>query len=188
MPHRLANKTYVFSDYPDFRPNLSPREIMKQGAFGGTYWRPIKSCVGSKNELKNQYKKYPKSWWSSIPLDHMTLDWDDYDKEINKYGVKVGETLEFWCKKKTWITHWDPYGWYQWYCSFFKGRRCPDDERQIKRWIGVKGRFGNRLVNMLRKKRKNAKDVDGVSPKIAQTLHHWAIEIKQFHVNEGMVD
>ena len=80
MPRRLANKTYVFSEYPDFRPNLSPREIMKQGAFGGTYWRPIKSCVGDKKELNNQYKKFSTDF-----LFHSILDISNIKGfEINK--------------------------------------------------------------------------------------------------------
>ena len=34
-----------FSDYPDFKPNLSPKEILQMGSFGGTYFRPIYSQV-----------------------------------------------------------------------------------------------------------------------------------------------
>ena len=49
---------YFFKDYPDFRPNLSPRDMFKLGSSGGTYWRPIKSGVAGK-ELKNVHKKYP---------------------------------------------------------------------------------------------------------------------------------
>ena len=29
----------------DFRPNLSPKEVLQQGSFGGTYFRPIYSSV-----------------------------------------------------------------------------------------------------------------------------------------------
>jgi hypothetical protein len=32
---------YIFTDYPEFKPNLSPKEIFQSGAFGGTYWREI---------------------------------------------------------------------------------------------------------------------------------------------------
>mgnify|MGYP003342327730 CR=1 FL=1 len=55
---RLKNNDIVFEDYPEFRPNLTPREVMLAGAFGGSYFRPIKSCVGDKKMLKNQHKLY----------------------------------------------------------------------------------------------------------------------------------
>ncbi len=29
----------VFKDYPEFKPNLTPKDIFKSGSFGGTYWR-----------------------------------------------------------------------------------------------------------------------------------------------------
>uniref|UniRef100_A0A6C0LJI5 Uncharacterized protein n=1 Tax=viral metagenome TaxID=1070528 RepID=A0A6C0LJI5_9ZZZZ len=180
---RQKNGDIIFSDYPDFRPNVTPAEIMEEGAFGGTYWRSIKSCVGDKKVLKNQHKKYPKSWWKGIPEDHLTREWEDYDKDINKYGVKVGQTYEAWCKSG-WIHESAPYGWYNFYCNFYKGIRTEDDERQIKRWQGVRARFGNRLINMLKKKGKTAKDVGDVSPKIAQTLLHWGIEIKSHHLRD----
>ena len=41
-PKRVGGKIF-FEDHPEFRPNLSPRQIFKLGSFGGTYWRPIKS-------------------------------------------------------------------------------------------------------------------------------------------------
>lgn len=173
---RLKNKTITFSDYPDFRPNLTPREILKLGSFGGTYWRPIYSKVTKKN-YDRTYLKY-KTWWSGIPKDHMTRDFRDYDKAINRYGVKVGTTLQFW-ESKGWITKHHPYGWFHWYCDFYKGERGPDDERQISRWMktaGPNSRFRKRLVNMLKDKKKKYNDFT-VSPKIRQTLQHWAYQI-----------
>ena len=86
-PKKNASGEIVFPDYPNFRPNLTPREIFKLGSFGGTYWRPIYSSITKKN-YKNKHKKYPTSWWKNIPEDHLTRDWDDYDKSINKYNVK----------------------------------------------------------------------------------------------------
>ena len=91
----------------EFKPNLTPRQVIKLGSFGGTYWRPIKSDVTGKS-YKNKHKVYPSSWWSGIPEDHMTRSWEDYDKNINKYKVKVGTTLEFWESKK-WINAQNPY-------------------------------------------------------------------------------
>tara|TARA_Y100000389_G_scaffold128022_1_gene125368 strand:- start:2973 stop:3431 length:459 start_codon:yes stop_codon:yes gene_type:complete len=145
-----------------FEPTLTPKQIFEYGAFGGTYFRPIYSSITKKN-YKNQHKKF--KFLSHI--DDSKLIQSTYDKSINKYKVKVGTSLEFWEDKK-WITSNDPYGWIQWYCNYYQGRRIPDeDERQIKRWLGIKNRFGKWLIN-LKKKNKD-------SPKIKQTLLHWGI-------------
>ena len=114
--------------------------MFKMGSFGGTYWRPIYSSVVNKN-LKNIHKKYPRSWWKGIPEN--LLSSNVYDKRKNKYGVKVGTSLQFW-EGKGWITKHHPYGWVHWYCDFYNGKRSKDDERQIKRWknlAGPNGRF-----------------------------------------------
>ena len=161
-----------FKNYPDFKPDLTPKQIFQKGSFGGTYWRPIDSGITGKS-YKNKHKKY--KW--GLPDSKMTLPFDQYDKSINKYGVKAGTTLEFW-EEKGWITKHDPYGWVQWYAEFYKGRRIPgEDERQIKRWIDITGRFKQRLISMIKKKKAKYNDPT-ISPKIRQTLQHWAIAIK----------
>ena len=163
-----------FADYPEFRPNISPREMFVLGSFGGTYWRPIYSKI-TKKHYKNVHKKY-KSWWKNIPESHLSSP--NYNKDINKYKCKVGTSLEFW-EGKHWITPYNPYGWVHWYCDFYRGRRCPDDERQIKRWLGMagpKGRFMRFLVTQILKKRGNYKD-ETISPKIRQVLQHWGYKL-----------
>lgn len=174
MPKRNSSKVFIFKNYPDFRPNLSPREIFLSGSFGGTYWRPINSKVTNKT-YKDVHLNYPKSWWKKIPLEHLTSKWKDYDKNINKYNVKVGSTLENW-EDNGWINTSHPYGWIHWYCDFFKGKRSHDDLRQIKRWIraaGPKSRFRRALINLIKTKQSNYNDFT-ISPKRRQTLQHWA--------------
>jgi hypothetical protein len=142
-----------FSDHPEFRPNLSPKQIFELGSFGGTYWRPIHSRVTGKN-YANQHLKY--NW--NLPDNIMTKPWSQYDVNINKYKVKVGTTLEYW-EDKGWIKQPDLYGWVQWYAEFYNGRRIPNyDDYQIKRWINIKNRFSNRNTAAVK-----------------QTLQHWAI-------------
>lgn len=161
-----------------FRPNLTPRQIFLLGSFGGTYWRPIKSEVTKEDEYDRHLKFKKLGWWKNIPEKHLTEAWDKYDKKINKYWVKCGSSLEEWESKK-WITKHDPYGWVEWYCNFYNGRRCSDDERQIKRWLafcGPKGRFKRNLINKI--KRKNGKVDDfSISPVIRQSLQHWAYQL-----------
>ena len=171
------NKTKKKQVSLEFKPNLSPREIFKLGSFGGTYWRPIKSKF-FKNELKNVHKKYPKSWWKGIPDDDLITPFEEYDVKKNKYGVKVGTTLQFWESKK-WIRKENPYGWVHWYCDYYTGKRGEDDERQIKRWqalAGPKGRFRRFLVTQIVKKNGKWND-ETISPKIRQVLQHWGYKL-----------
>ena len=161
----------IFKDHPEFTPNLTPREIFQLGSFGGTYWRPIFSKTNNKH-YKNVHKKFPKSWWKNIKEENLTSP--DYDIKKNKYGVKVGLDLDYWEAKK-WMYHKHPYGWVHWYCDFYQGNRCEDDERQIKRWQGLagpRGRFMRFLVTKILQKKSKYND-ESISPKIRQVLQHW---------------
>jgi len=161
-----------------FKPNKSPKQVFKEGAFGGTYFRPIYSSVTGKNyTANNATKEYPSSWFTGIDKDKMVTS-STYSKKINKYGVKCGSSLEAW-EESNWIVKQDPYGWFQWYCRYYMGRRSEDDERQIKRWLaltGPNGRFKRRLMNEIIKKKKRYNDVS-VSPVIRQVLLHWGYEL-----------
>ena len=168
----------VFKDYPDFTPNVSPEQVFRKGSFGGTYFRPIYSSVTGKKHTSNSViHEYPKSWFKGYDI-HKNVISNDYDKKINKYGVKCGSSLEDW-ENNGWITKQDPYGWFQWYCRFYRGRRTKDDQRQIDRWkklAGPKGRFRTRLMNMLILKNKGYNDYT-ISPVIRQVLLHWGYEL-----------
>lgn len=178
-PYRLRDGTFYFHDHPEFKPNLSPRDMFRLGIFGGTYWRPIYSTTVGKN-LSNVHLKY-KKWWVGIPENYLTTPWENYDKNINRYKVKCGQTLEEW-ESKNWMVPSHPYGWVQWYCDFFMGERFPDDDRQIKRWLaftGPKGRHKKMLINYIIKKGTTYDD-ESVSPKTRQNLLHWAYHLQPF--------
>ena len=163
----------IFKDFPDFTPNLTPIEIFELGSFGGTYWRQIKSSITNK-KYENVHKKYPEEWWKNIKDDKLTNKWDNYNVKVNKYNVKVGSTLEEWEENK-WITENHHYGWVHWYCDFYIGKRCSDDNWQIKRWIqtaGKNSRFRRALINLIYKKNTLFDDFL-ISPKRRQTLQHW---------------
>jgi len=167
-----------FKNHPDFKPNVTPKNVFKKGAFGGTYFRPIHSSITNKYyQPIDVISEFPKSWFKSMNINKKVIS-SNYDKKVNKYGVKCGSSLEEW-EKNNWIVKEDPYGWFQWYCRFYRGRRIDDDERQIKRWIklaGPNGRFRRRLMNEIIKKGKAYNDIS-VSPVIRQVLLHWGYEL-----------
>ena len=128
----------------DFSPNKVPIEIIKEGAFGGTYFRDIYSNVTEK-----WYKKSLKEFNQLKNIDQKYYCSDYYDVSVNKYSVKCGTSLGFW-ENKGWINKIDPYGWFQWYFRYWLGRRSKDDERQINRWKKVASRFKGKLVKMIK--------------------------------------
>ena len=170
-------KTIIFEDHPEFMPNLTPSEVFKLGSFGGTYFRPIKSSVTGLN-YKDQHLEFPKTWFKGLDIEKYVTS-STCDESINYYKVRSGQSLKFW-EDSGWIEKQDPYGWFQWYCRFYLGRRCKDDERQIDRWNKYageeSGRYRRRLINMCIKEGKKYNDYS-VSPVIRQGLQHWAYKL-----------
>ncbi len=159
----------TFKDYPMFKPDYTPKEMIREGIFGGIYFNPIggSPSIFSKR-VDIDHTEFPKSWFKGVPESYYLSK--TYDPNINKYKTSCGTNQEFW-ERKQWITRnsIDPRGWVQWYARFYQGRRTDDDERQIKRWLGVcgpNGRWRRYLDNLV----AQGKD----SPKIRQTLLHWA--------------
>jgi len=168
----------VFDDVPDFRPNRTPKEVLQAGSFGGTYFRPIYSSVTKKNYGPEVYKELPEDWLKGLNIKTQVAS-PNYDVNKNKFKVKCGGSLEMW-ETSGWMVEQDPYGWFQWYCRFFQGRRSDDDERQIGRWqrcAGVKGRWRNNLVTKVFHSKAQRFDDPAISPVVRQTLLHWAYEL-----------
>ena len=119
----------------DFSPNKTPIEVIRKGAFGGTYFKNIYSGIN---------KKWYKNSWKEFDLleniDAKIYASDYYGKNLNKYKVKTRAWLRFW-ENKGWIYKIDLYGRFQSYFRYWLGRRSRDDERQINKWKKNVGRF-----------------------------------------------
>ena len=75
----------------DFGTNKTPADIIKEGAFGGTYFRDIYSGIKG--------KRYRKSWKESNVLKNIDQKYycsNYYVASVNKYGVKCATSLRFW--------------------------------------------------------------------------------------------
>jgi hypothetical protein len=105
---------------PEFKPQLTPAQMLRLGFFGGKY---MTDCC----------REFPKSWFARARLSPR-----GGDPACNFFGVEASQPLSEW-KRKGWIHPDDPRGWFQWYCRYYMGRRMPEeDRRQIGRWKAIR--------------------------------------------------
>ena len=90
----------------NFSPNKTPIEIIKEGAFGGTYFWDIYSGINER-----WYKNSWKEFGHLKNIDSKSYASDYYDVNVYKYGIKCGTSLRFW-ENKGKIHKIDPYGWF----------------------------------------------------------------------------
>ena len=139
---------------PDFRPQLTPAEMLSMGVFGGIY-------------MRDGAREFPSSWFKNARFAR--ADSWKRDPNLNYFGVNASQPLSVW-RKNGWIYKDDPRGWFQWYCRYYMGRRIPaEDARQIKRW-----RMMTRHISQIR----NSCRVGDFAchTKQRQALLHWAYD------------
>lgn len=102
-----------------FKPSLTPKEMLMMGVFGGKY---LTDCTA----------EFPHDWFTQAILSPQKAD-----PQLNYYHVSASQSLSIW-RQKGWLHPDDPRGWFQWYCRYYRGRRHPDDDRQVKRWLAMK--------------------------------------------------
>jgi hypothetical protein len=139
--------------HPDFAPELTPKEMLALGVFGGKYMTDCRD-------------EFPASWFAKARLSS-----GGRDPELNFFGVDASQPLAEW-RRKGWIYAEDPRGWFQWYCRYYMGRRCIDDDRQISRWRAFRRHVGQIKANCERG------DLD-CRPKQRQALLHWAYDSRK---------
>lgn len=138
----------------DFSPELTPKEMLELGVFGGKY-------------MTDCQDEFPNDWFTNAKLCH-----EKHDPTLNFFRVNASQPLSIW-RAKGWIYRDDPRGWFQWYCRYYMGRRIPvEDARQIKRWKMIK-----RHVAQVK---KNCKIGDFNCRRVQrQALLHWAYDSRK---------
>ncbi len=139
---------------PEFKPDLSPKEMLKLGVFGGKYMTDCK-------------KEFPSDWFEKAKLNS-----EKHDASLNLFKVNASQPLSVW-RTKGWIYKDDPRGWFQWYCRYYMGRRIPvEDRRQIRRWKTIVRHIGQIRNNC------RAGDIF-CRPRQRQALLHWAYDSRK---------
>ncbi len=142
----------------DFKPELSPKEMLELGIFGGVYMRDCQ-------------KEFPKEWFKKAKFQNAGIY--KQNPKLNYFGIKASQPLSVW-QKKGWIDKEDPRGWFQWYCRYYMGRRLPKiDEKQIKRWKAFK-RHATQVANNCERGDKTCR------PRQKQALLHWAYDARKY--------
>jgi hypothetical protein len=136
-----------------FAPELTPAEMLRLGVFGGKY---MTDCTD----------EFPGEWF-----EHAKLCKERHDPRLNCFGVNASQPLAEW-RRKGWIYREDPRGWFQWYCRYYMGRRCPDDARQIARWKAIRRHIAQIKKNCVRGDLL-------CRPRQRQALLHWAYDTRK---------
>jgi len=138
---------------PDFKPELTPQQMLELGVFGGKY---MTDCIN----------EFPKKWFVNAKLSK-----EQHNPDLNYFKLDASQPLSIW-RDKGWIHSDDPRGWFQWYCRYYMGRRQIDDERQIKRWKAMK-RHVAQISHHCAPKDQNCRR------RQRQALLHWAYDSRK---------
>lgn len=139
---------------PRFSPDLTPKQMLALGVFGGKY---MTDCAS----------EFPADWFNRAKLSP-----EKSNPKINYFGISASQPLSVW-RAKGWIYREDPRGWFQWYCRYYMGRRIQtEDDRQIKRWRAIRRHIGQLQKNC------RAQDIF-CRPRQRQALLHWAIDSRK---------
>ena len=140
--------------HTDFKPQLTPKEMLILGIFGGKY---MTDCIN----------EFPENWFRNAKLSPNIKN-----PNLNYFKVNASFSLSKW-RSKGWLHQDDPRGWFQWYCRYYMGRRIDqEDLRQIKRWKAI-----NRHVGAI-KKNCVIGDLE-CRKKQRQALLHWAYDSRK---------
>ena len=139
---------------PEFKPDLTPKQMLSLGVFGGKY---MTDCTS----------EFPPDWFARAKLASTQRD-----ARLNYFRVNASQSLSIW-REKGWIHDDDPRGWFQWYCRYYMGRRiAEEDVRQIKRWKAIRRHIAQVKINCF------AGDIH-CRPVQRQALLHWAYDSRK---------
>lgn len=162
------------SSVPEFRPDLTPGEMLMLGVFEGKY---LNDCIA----------EFPAEWFIGALVHNKLSPSGANPEQCNLFGIKSRQSLSVWQEngwvpsnksKRTMRAHNsilsdskqnpDERGWFQWYCRFWMGRRIPVlDHVQISRWRSFRRHAGAVRANC-------GRGTISCRPRERQALLQWA--------------
>ena len=160
--NNLLQKKYMYvcsepvgkNFHSEFKPQLTPKEMLELGVFGGAY-------------LEMKEKEFPKLWFLKAKLS----DNGEPQAELNYFKINASQSRAVW-QAKGWIHKDDPRGWFEWYSRYYQGRRHEDDLRQIRRWRAMARHIAHIVQNCM-------KGDQHCRRKQRQALLHWAYDSRK---------
>lgn len=137
----------------DFKPQLTPAEMLQLGVFGGHYFQ-------------GEHDEFPTGWFENARISEY------HNPKQNYFAVNASQSRQEWIRNG-WINDQDPRGWFQWYCRYYLGRRTDDDARQVKRWKNMTRHIGQIKAHC------HPGDMF-CRPGQRQALLHWAYDSRKF--------
>ena len=74
--------------HPEFKPELTPAELLSMGVFGGKYMTDCR-------------EEFPADWFKNAKLNPRR-----HDPKLNFFGVNASKPLSYWKEKGTAATTW----------------------------------------------------------------------------------
>ena len=204
LPRRCSRVGHLLAHSSGLSCNLSPSRLatMLMRTPSDTYSNVLRAPLPARADLDD----LPFSF-SSSKSDEM-LSNPEPNGDLNRFRVRAGQSLQEW-EKAGWIWSDDPRGWAQWYVRFWAGRRCADDERQIRRCghflfqpiqlfpdacickglkvAGATGRFKRALLKVVhRNGGEEALCDEDVGRVLRQCLWQWGYELNEVEYRRAM--
>ena len=160
--YKLSKRIGIWNEFPQFKPELKPEEILKSGVFEG---KIVNDC----------FREFPREWFLSA-LEANKLSVLRPMRQFNYFGVIGMSLVDNWRDEDhdSVLDQVDPRGFFQWYCRFYLGRREPKvDRKQIMRWISFEKKFKKSIEQSCKKGDNRCK------PRIKQSMISWGFDPKK---------
>ena len=173
MPTHQQARRARFPRLPRVPPESHPRRSCASDRLATRTFARSRLASRGSYTTKQVLAEFPKEWFDGLDVKSQLRKQDvrqarePLRRQVRRVSRHVGELRVDLVYR--------PYGWFSGTAVLSGALRSTDDERQIKRGLGVcgvKGRFRNQLIGKCARGGTSFDD-ERISPVIRQALQHW---------------